>query len=80
MENNNLYEKFKEEEVYASSVTDFLNKFMKKELLPRFSNSGNNKKLIESYEDDFKTKGYCFIVPEASVTGKLVSYFGNSGY
>ena len=65
-------------EVYADSVEDLLNRYYKAD---RYTGRGEvyAKLLLEGYQNDLRDHGHCFISLHDSVTGKPVTYYGNTG-
>ena len=63
--------------VDAKSVSDFLDKYYKRE---RYRGRGTEyaKTLLTSYELEFDKRGLCFISQHDSNTGELVAFFGNN--
>lgn len=71
----NSYEKFKEYEVSANSLEDFLQKYTKhRQHEGRGAEYVKNR--IESHAQDMKKFGFTFITHHDSVTGEIVSYYG----
>ena len=71
-----LKEKFRDAEVPAKSVADFLDRYYKPD---RYRGRGEEyaKILLESYEKEFREKGYTCISRHDNVTGRFIAYFGN---
>lgn len=73
---NNIYELFKEYEVPAKSIEDFLLKYSRP---GAHSDRGEDfvQERIQSHKKDFEKYGYTFITHHDSKTGNIVSYYGN---
>lgn len=72
----NGYDAFKEYEVQAESVEDFLERYTKPQ---RHNGRGEEyeKARIKSYSEQLKKDGYTIMSKHESVTGEIVSYYGN---
>ena len=70
------YDLFKKYEVKAEGIADFLAKYYKPD---RYTGRGDEyaNALLKSHEKDFKSRGFDMISHHDSVTGKVVSYYGN---
>ena len=65
---------FRQHEVKADSVGDFLDRFYKPE---RYKGRGEEyaERLLASYQEEIKNRGFTFIPKHDSVTGYCVSYY-----
>lgn len=73
----NQYELFKEYEVQAESVEDFLMRYSK----PKAHTLRGEEHVqlrIDSYTEELEKFGFCFITHHDSVTGEIVSYYGSA--
>lgn len=72
---NNPRELFRDFQVQASSVSDFLNRYYKAE---RYKLRGDEyaAALLASHESDFLNDGYDIISHHDSVTGRVVAFYG----
>jgi hypothetical protein len=72
-----LAERFREYEVLADSVTDFLDKYYRPD---RYRGRGAEyaAALLASYEREMAADGWTFISHHDNVTGEIVSYYGNA--
>jgi len=68
---------FEQYEVYALSVSDFLDRYYKPD---RYKGRGEEyaKCLLASHEANYERDGYDIISHHDSVTGNVVAYFGKS--
>lgn len=66
---------FRDYEVKAESIADFLNRYYRPE---RYTGRGEEyaATLLQSHQEDFKRDGYDIISHHDSVTGRTVAYFG----
>jgi len=73
----NKNESFKEYEVKADNVEDFLKRYSK----PK-AHELRGKEYVEyrinSYKEELKKYGFCFITHHDSITGEIVSWYGNN--
>lgn len=74
---SNLYENFKKYKVKADSIEDFLKRHSK----PK-AHELREKEYIEarikSHTEDLQKYGYTFITHHDSITGEIVSWYGNN--
>jgi len=70
----NMKEKFKEYQMPAESVEDFLDRYYKPD---RFRGRGDDyaQTLIESHQSDLEQNGYDIISHHDSITGRIVAYY-----
>lgn len=73
----NSFERFKQYAVQADSVEDFLQKYTKP---GRHYGRGEDyaQCRIASYTQELQEKGFCFMSHHESVTGEVVSYYGQA--
>jgi hypothetical protein len=69
------YDSFKEDEVFANDVADYLAKHYKAD---RYTGRGEKyaARLLKSYQRDFDTNGYCHTSKHDSVSGRVISFYG----
>lgn len=73
----NSFEHYKQYEVKANNIENFLKKYTKHD---KHEGRGNEyvQYRIKSYYEEFNKYGFCFITHHDSVTGEVVSYYGNN--
>ena len=71
----NSFEAFKKYSVPADNVADFLARYYKRN---RYTVRGEEYAtcLIQSYTEEFKREGFCFISHHDSNTGEVVAFYG----
>lgn len=72
---SNISDLLRKYEVTASGVSDFLARYYKPD---RYTGRGDDyaSMLLASYESDFRDRGVIMISHHDSVTGVIVSYYG----
>ena len=73
-----LYEKFRKYEVPAASVEDFRQRYTKPS---RYQERGPEyvAAILQSAHEDMELYGYTIIPRHSSITGEVVSYYGDNG-
>lgn len=68
---------FRQYEVEATSVEDFMDRYYKAE---RYIGRGEVYALLllQSYKNELRDKGFTFISQHDSITGRIVSYYGDT--
>lgn len=77
MKKYNAFESFKQHQVNADNLEDFLKKYTKYN-----KHDGRGKEYVEcrikSHNEDLKKYGFTFITHHDSVTGEIVSFYENN--